>query len=129
MRVREHLPVSRNAKIKVILIEPKALAQRIGPTSAASQSMVNVANGPTGYLVSEGLRARWVPLKEQTGDDLATGGSNTGITGGKDSEEIDAESAQGLLEWICEIDAGASVDVVLAYEISAPAGTNWTQYT
>ena len=129
LRVREQLPVSRNAKIRVTLVEPKALALRIGPNPATSQLTINVANEPVGYLVSEGVWARWVPLKEQSGNDLAADNAITDIVKGKSSADDNAESAQGMLEWVCKIDAGADADVVLAYEVSVPAGTNWSQYT
>ena len=120
MRIREQIPVSRDARFKVVLLEPKALAQANGGTMSASASMLGLSNGPAGYLVSAGVRVRWVPLKELTADEIMGEGTNG-------SEVANAESAQGLLEWVCEVDAGASVDVALVYEVSAPAGVNWSQ--
>lgn len=41
--------------------------------------------------------------------------------------DVDMESAQGMFEWNLSIEPGATVDLCLAWEVSAPAGVEWTK--
>ncbi|KAH7099564.1 hypothetical protein BKA62DRAFT_709371 [Auriculariales sp. MPI-PUGE-AT-0066] len=89
--VRDQVPVSSDARIKVTVMEPKEL-----PTGPASAQ---------GVLVSDGVRARHV----QKNDESAAEG----------------EAGNGLLEWVCTVQAGANVDLNLSYEVSSPVGLRW----
>jgi hypothetical protein len=42
----------------------------------------------------------------------------SGLTGADGARE-------GMLEWICEISNGQSVELTLAWEVSSPSGLNW----
>lgn len=97
--VREQVPVSRDAKIKVAVLEPKGLQR--GKEN----------------IIKEGIAIRWANWKAIEGGDLSN----------EASEDVDMESAQGMLEWICNIEPSASIDLTLAWEISAPSGVEWVK--
>lgn len=96
LRVSEHVPVSISDKVNVNLLEPNVLV----PDSRRKNMQVQ-----------DKVRARWVRLNGDTQDDS--------------EDEVDAENAQGLFEWVCEIEAGKSVDLTLAWEVVTPIGTEW----
>lgn len=97
--VREQIPVSRDAKIKVLLLEPKAL----------QKDKENV--------LKEGISVRWTNWKAVENGDLSS----------LSSEGLDMESAQGMLEWVCTIEPSSTADLSLSWEISAPAGVEWAK--
>ena len=97
--VKEQVPVSRDAKIKVDILEPKCLAQK--------------GKGVT--LLKKGVSVRWANPKTRA--DIQIDSSS--------ADELDIDSAQGMLEWICNIEPGASVDLTLSWEISAPSDVVW----
>ena len=101
--VRDQIPVSRDAKIKVTLLEPRALAD---------------AKGKLAQL-DAGVRALWVPRDDAESAVLKSAASTT--------PEIDAEAAQGMIEWVCEIDAGATVNISLTWEVSAASTVAWAR--
>ncbi|TDL17673.1 hypothetical protein BD410DRAFT_794144 [Rickenella mellea] len=69
-------------------------------------------HGQTGAKqIREGVLAQWV---RRHPDD-------------KNEEEPGCEAAQGLIEWVCEVGPAAIVDVTLAWEVTSPAGLNWTR--
>ncbi len=51
------------------------------------------------------VKARWQPANEESGTILA--------------------NDQGFFEWLCQIQPGASVDLVTAWEVTAPKGMKW----
>ena len=109
--VKEQIPVSHDARIKVSLVEPRALATA-QKTSVSS----------SGVQVLKGVQVKWVPRGEDTNISAKSIGSLT-----TSNEEIDAESAQGMLEWICEIEPGVGIDLLLGWEVSAPASVGWAK--
>lgn len=69
-------------------------------------------HGQTGAKqIREGVMAQWV---RRNPDD-------------KNEEDPGCEAAQGLIEWVCEVGPAAIVDVTLAWEVTSPAGLNWTR--
>lgn len=94
--VKDQVFVSRDARFKVRLLEPKSLS---GPQK--------------GVTVNRSVTVRWSSWK--TWDDSES------------TDDVDMESAQGMLEWNCNIDPGAAVDLSLAWEVSAPVGVEWTK--
>ena len=99
--VKEQVPVSRDAKIKVNIVEPKSLSKKGGET-----------------VLKEGVSVRWA--SRVTDEETPTVSSTT--------DELDMDSAQGMLEWICNIKPSTSVDLTLSWEISAPSGTIWVRH-
>ncbi|KAH8115713.1 hypothetical protein DFH11DRAFT_1301174 [Phellopilus nigrolimitatus] len=97
--IKDHVHVSRDAKIKVTVLEPKGLS------AGGKGKAVTFQNG---------VVARWV---QRGGDDVGEAKVS--------QDESSAESAQGLLEWVCDIEPGATVDVNLIWEVSAPPLTEW----
>ena len=111
LRVRDRIPVSRDARIKVTLVEPKTLAE--GNLKNRASTMTATARAGQATLV-----ARWVPRDEFRD---AVPASPAGAV----TAEMAADAAQGLLEWVCDIASGATADVILAWDISAPSGVEW----
>ena len=99
--VKEQVPVSRDAKIKVNIVEPKSLSKKGGET-----------------VLKEGVSVRWA---SRVADEETPTVSST-------TDELDMDSAQGMLEWICDIKPSTSVDLTLSWEISAPNGTIWVRH-
>jgi hypothetical protein len=60
-----------------------------------------------GVLVAEGIRARY--------------------TQKNDEAPAEGDTQDGKLEWICVVQAGATVDLNLAWEVSAPVGLHWVK--
>ena len=75
--------------------------------------MISAARASQASLV-----ARWVPRDEFRD---AVPSSPAGAM----TAEMAADVAQGLLEWVCDIAPGATADIVLAWDISAPRGVEW----
>ncbi|KAH8115728.1 hypothetical protein DFH11DRAFT_1507331 [Phellopilus nigrolimitatus] len=100
--IKDHVHVSRDAKIKVNVIEPKGLSVGGGRGKAVA--------------LQNGVVARWV---QRGGDDIGEVRPY--------EEESSLESAQGLLEWVCDMEPGATIDVSLVWEVSAPAYTEWVK--
>lgn len=92
--VRNHVPVSVDSALKVVVNEPKELGE------ARDRKEVNVAAGVT---------VRW-----------AYRGQGEGETGGGAGVE-----EEGVVEWVCDLDAGRSIDLTLAYDLILPAGQAW----
>ena len=97
--MKEQVPVSRDAKIKVNILQPKSLSLKGKETA-----------------LKDGVSVRWASRKAD--EDLVDISA---------AEEMDVDSAQGMLEWICNIEPSASVDLTLSYEISAPDGVTWVK--
>ncbi|KAH8115703.1 hypothetical protein DFH11DRAFT_1543173 [Phellopilus nigrolimitatus] len=97
--IKDRVHVSRDAKLKVNVLEPKGLS------AGGKGKAVTLQNG---------VAARWV---QRGGDDVGEAKVS--------QDESSAESAQGLLEWVCDIEPGATVDVSLVWEVSAPSDTEW----
>lgn len=94
--VKDQIFVSRDARFKVRLLEPKSLS---GPQKGGN--------------VNRGVAVRWSSWKAESD--------------GESVIDVDMESAQGMLEWNLSIEPGATVDLCLAWEVSAPAGVVWTK--
>jgi hypothetical protein len=110
--VKDQIPVSNDARIKVALVEPKVLAGA-GKSAAAG----------VGVSASKGVRVRWVPKNGENNVSAKTASASSAAATAND--ELDAESARGMLEWVCEIEPSSNVDLVLGWEVSAPVGLDW----
>ena len=107
--VKDQVPVSRDARVKVNVSEPKGLQ---------GQGSANGTQKGVGKLGKDGIVARWSSWKSEIGgeDDLEEV---------EDSTKLDADAAQGRMEWVCDVRPSATVDLVLSWEISAPVGVDW----
>ena len=100
LRVREQIPVSSDARIKVTLLEPKQL------TDAGKKTV----------SVNEGVDVKWAQGDEDEVDNSPA------------APDVNAETAQGMLEWICDINPGASKDITLSYEVTSPSAVPWARH-
>ncbi|KAF9516192.1 hypothetical protein BS47DRAFT_1442695 [Hydnum rufescens UP504] len=98
--VKDQVPTSENARIKVLLIDPNE--KQIGPMdpSSTNQSTPFVSRAQ----INDGIVARWAQKKED-----GTGGPK----------------GDGIIEWVCT-DVGEELDINLAYEVSAPQNVPWS---
>jgi len=98
--VKDQVPTSENAQIKVRLIDPNE--KQIGPMdpSPTNRSTPLVSRAQT----NGGIVARWAQKNED-----GTGGPK----------------GDGVIEWVCT-DVGEELDINLAYEVSAPQNVPWS---
>jgi hypothetical protein len=66
---------------------------------------------PKEVQISKTVSIRWKVSEQEEADASSTPGSDG--------------AREGMLEWVCEIGSGQSTDLNLAWEVTAPAGTNW----
>ncbi|KAG8829484.1 hypothetical protein FRC17_006502 [Serendipita sp. 399] len=125
--IRDQVPVSGDQRIKVSLVEPASL--EFGGRNTISASGTSKIKGkdksvniPKEIQISKGIIVRWKVNEDKENDDAATvvsdNASEIGLAG------LDG-AREGMIEWVCEIPAGQSVDVMLAWEVIAPVGLNW----
>ena len=80
------------------------------------------------------IRPRWIPsfplgTSQSLGDSNAltlsiSQDSLNAIDSGLPTTEAGG-SENGMLEWVCSLDAGASAELVLAWEVTAPVSVEW----
>lgn len=99
--LRDQVPVSSNSSYKVNLLEPRSLA-------ANAKGAKNAA-----VLVTEGVRVQWASKREEDEESKVP------------AEDLTMDTAQGLMEWIIELEPSATVDVKVAWEVSAAVGDLW----
>lgn len=102
--IRDQVPISEDTSLKVVVHVPKELGE------AKDRREVNVAGG---------IKARWA-LKgdgeaERPPPPYAPGESSDGV------------EDDGVVEWVCDVDAGKSVDLALVWDIVTPAGNAWVR--
>ncbi|KAG9037268.1 hypothetical protein FRB95_006211 [Tulasnella sp. JGI-2019a] len=103
--IKDQVPVSVDSAVKVLVNVPKELGE------AKERKEVAVAPG---------VKARWaIKGRVEDEDSASTSGSASG--GGPSGVED-----EGVVEWLCDVEAGKSIDLTLAWDVVAPAGKNWT---
>jgi len=102
--LKEQIPVSRDSRFKVNLLEPRSLV------FATAKGGRNEA-----VTVSEAIKVQWASRNDEEDENPKV-----------PREELTAESAQGLLEWIITIEPGSTVDVNLSWDVVAPLGVEWS---
>lgn len=100
--LKEQIPVSRDARIKVNVLEPCTLTTGLWTGRNAA------------LHVMDGVEVHWASKREDGNDDSRLS-----------MEELTAEAAQGIIEWVAKIEPGASLDVNLAWEVVSPAEIEW----
>ncbi|KAG8869797.1 hypothetical protein FRB98_002193 [Tulasnella sp. 332] len=99
--IRDQVPVSVDSAVKVLLNAPKELGE------AKERKEVNVAAG---------VKARWaIKGREDDEDSVLSSGKASGV------EE------EGVVEWVCDVDSGKSIELTVAWDVIAPAGKTWTR--
>ena len=111
--VREQIPVSRDERLKVTLIEPAAIEfPNRSTTAATSLKGDKILSVLRPVKLSNGVSVRW---KVNDDEDEAEAEGTAGADGAR----------EGMLEWICEIGSGQSTELNLAWDVTAPAALNW----
>ncbi|KAG8818615.1 hypothetical protein FRC19_010458 [Serendipita sp. 401] len=134
--VHDQLPVSGDQRIKVALLEPANLefggrntisASGTGTTKVKEKNL----NVPKEVQVSKGVVVRWKLNEDEANAEAAAATAAAAATIPDDASEngipgpgLDG-AREGMIEWVCEIGAGQNVDVMLAWEVTAPVGLNW----
>ncbi|KAG9037274.1 hypothetical protein FRB95_006217 [Tulasnella sp. JGI-2019a] len=102
--VKDQVPVSVDSAVKVIVNVPKELGE------AKERKEVTVAPG---------VKARWaIKGRDEEEDSASASGSvSGGVTSGVEDE--------GVVEWLCDLEAGKSIDLTLAWDVTVSTGKNW----
>jgi hypothetical protein len=107
--VKDQVAVSTDSAFKVVILEPRELG--------LPKDRKEVA-------VTPGVKARY-SFKEEPG---SGDGDSASVLRGlrpKNSEQISGIEEEGVIEWVCDLDPGRSVDLALVWEVAAPAGQRW----
>ena len=107
--VREQIPVSSDQRLKVVLVEPADLDFAGRNTISASTS--STSEKPKELKIGKGVTVRWKVSEAELADESSIPGADG--------------AREGILEWVCELDAGQSTDLTLAWDVTAPSGLNW----
>ena len=110
MIVKDQVPISQHAQIKVNVLEPNL-------PEIQSQNQTDSSNSALKEVSISGnkeVKARWARVNDE--EDI----SNVGASG-----EVNSE---GILEWICALESNSSLDLKLNWEVNVPKGFKWKQY-
>ncbi|KAG8741042.1 hypothetical protein FRC10_003426 [Ceratobasidium sp. 414] len=95
LRILDHVPFSTDARITVNMLSPDGL----GPVVDEGEAPDVSKNKDRPWAnIQKGVKARWA--------DLDVGG-------------------EGTVEWVCEMQPNAELELELSWEVSAPAGQKW----
>jgi hypothetical protein len=112
--VREQIPISRDDRLKVTLIDPASIEfPNRNTISAATSKGDKTLQIPKAVKLAEGITVQWKVNDDQ--DAEADNKNTDGVDGAR----------EGILEWICEVGPGKSTDLNLAWEVTAPSSLNW----
>jgi hypothetical protein len=84
--------------------------ERIKVNVIDSKELQIGSKGTNETAIGKGGKGRWAQ-KNASGRGMKEGG----------------ETGLGIVEWICEIGPGSSVDIDLAWDVIAPAGVEWVK--
>lgn len=107
--MKDHIPITDNADFKVTLVEPAQLR----------------GNAKDWAPVASSVKARWVPKRDEDEEGQAVVSVSVDA---KSTPGADVPGEDGMVEWACDVGAGKSVDVTLAWGITAPHGRTWVDY-
>jgi len=108
--VRDQVPVPSHQDIKVTLREPSMLmAPEAVSLMSTGKEKEKVKEWNKEYEVSKGIRARWYLQAEEEDEN------------GTPSDP----HYQGIIEWKGIVKAGTTVELALAWDVTAPAGLSW----
>ena len=108
MIVKDQVYVSDDDKLKVKILEPASLSESIKGTMNRLSRL-------------GGTVARWTSLGDDDDDDDVKSVSESTFV-----EEIDSRRANGLFEWIVEMNKGGSIELRTCWTVSAPHDFEWS---
>ncbi|KAG8931696.1 hypothetical protein FRC02_002347 [Tulasnella sp. 418] len=109
--VMDQIPVSEESNFKVTLVEPRDLG---------------LPKERREVTVTREVKARWCfKGGENAGDDASSVKNLGSVKKSSAYTNLGGVEEVGVLEWVCELESGKQVELVLAYEVSAPAGQRW----
>jgi hypothetical protein len=107
--VRDKIPIASHQDIKVTLREPSMLMPiETVMSMSTGKEKERVKEWNREYEVLKGIRVRWY-LQEEEDEN------------GSPSDP----HYQGIIEWKGIVKAESSVELALAWDVTAPAGLNW----
>ena len=108
--VRDQVPVPSHQDIKITLREPNMLmAPEAVSLMSTGKEKGRVKEWNREYEVSKGIRAKWYLQAEED-----------------DENNTPADPHyQGIIEWKGIVKSGTTLELVLAWDVTAPAGLNW----
>ena len=106
--VKDQVYVSDDDKLKVKILEPASLSESIKGTMNRLSRL-------------GGTVARWTSLGDDDDDDDVKSVSESTFV-----EEIDSRRANGLFEWIVEMNKGGSIELRTCWTVSAPHDFEWS---
>jgi hypothetical protein len=99
--VRDQFPVSDDSRIKVNLVQPQLPDSSAGTLIAMKDVVVTNIKGGV-------VKARWQAANEDA--------------------EVPEANDQGFVEWVCQIQPSASLDLVTVWEVNTPKGLKWNNH-
>jgi hypothetical protein len=128
--VKDQVPTATHAQIRVSVYEPAlpevhvskpgggggTIKSSSGAAQASSSSHSSAALKEVPVSANGDIRARWARINEES-DGASVNVAGTG-------SEVNTE---GLMEWVCRVDAGSGVDLKLGWEVNVPKGFMWKQ--
>ncbi|KAG8867001.1 hypothetical protein FRB97_003599, partial [Tulasnella sp. 331] len=109
LSLKDQIPTSDNADYKVILIEPTLQEGKKAWTTPRN-----------------GVKTRWAPANDvDEEDDVA----DNSVAADENAQAMNFSPGEnGMIEWRCDIGAGRTIDLNLAWDIAVPRGETWASY-
>ncbi|KAG8903531.1 hypothetical protein FRB99_003162 [Tulasnella sp. 403] len=114
--VKDQVPVSTNTAFKVVMVEPHD---------------IGLARERREIVIASGVKARWSFTGTDEDEGKAEISSVTGTSNKRKSTIVTKHvggsgvEEEGVIEWVCDMEAGKTVDLALAWDVIAPTGQTW----
>ncbi|KAG8905841.1 hypothetical protein FRB99_008143 [Tulasnella sp. 403] len=109
LTIKDQIPVSVDSEFKVSLVEPRDLG---------------IAKERKELHVGEGAMVRWAFKEGTGGDGNYSSPTSTGFKG-KTTDDSGGVEDEGVLEWVCNLDAGKTLELSFSWDVACPMGRRW----
>jgi hypothetical protein len=113
--VKDQVPVSTNAQIKVNVSDPTLPELQASGGKTLSDTSSSTGSKEVAISGNNNVRARWVRVNEDNDAFTDTSAGNVEV------------NTEGLMEWICRVEANSTLDLKLSWEVNVPKGFKWKQ--